>query len=252
MSDFAKDYAYDINILLGANCENSNIDFDLVNYLFLNSRYYSVYSLREAGVFKNLSNIPDINLSNNNFYGQEWNLNEFLKVLFKKLELYRSDRFYEQRKSITELIEEEYSIYGSAMSDTMEYESIIDREIIDIIKKLIPNLSNTKLKIKFNIPEMGSFAYLATDIIVEVLSSGKFNGCYVEGILTGKEYIECENDKCYSVSDGIYIDGRKLYGQKNINFSENSEKVDSSLHYSHQGLAKLIKKLKFHNLTDNK
>jgi len=179
MTDFIKEYRKKIQILLGANCEASNIEFEIAKKVFLTASFYSTSNLKEINIgdYININNIPNINLSNNNFNGYEWQLDDFLIEIRKYVENYILDKYRDEIDELKDDMEDAFNQYGSTTSvDDSSLEKRMKRDIKILIQKIIPNLKNTKLRIKFD------FSKLCCDdrkILEEILISDRFDGCYI-------------------------------------------------------------------------
>jgi len=166
-----------IDTFLGANCSScADLNFNAVVSLFLDSKRYTKQSL--SGLY-NLENIEETDLSDNNFedYDYVWDLGSFLYYVCNSvaelIEPYYDSRF----KEAIEWDEYEFKNTGICGGICDRVEKDMNKRIKEIVKKLVPNLKNTKLKIR--IDKKGFYRGLAYELIEEILQSHKFDGCYI-------------------------------------------------------------------------
>lgn len=193
-------YSTHINMFLGANCSNSNnLNFNAVKWLFLSGKQYKKENLKKLNIGFDFDNVPEINLSNNDFgqYNFVWNFGEFLFEIYRNVYSYVYPLFAHELKDALTEDEDEFDIYGVYSGATSEYVIKKMEEIMKpIMVKLIPNLKNTNLKILINLRNMGSNCLY--EIIEDILKKGNFTGCYIKAENCNPEYIEklglSEND----------------------------------------------------------
>lgn len=167
MSNFVKEYHNKINILLGANLSKGNISFKDVKELFFESKVYTIDNLNKVGFFNKINKIPSINLTNNNFKGDDWDFTKFLEQIYLILVKYIEDK-YDSNVNLNPL-DDEYNI---------NLEKCITIDLANILDKLIPDLKNTGLKISYK-PKFGDSKF-KFNLFQFILQSGKFDGCYLD------------------------------------------------------------------------
>jgi len=188
MSDFIKDYSHHINMLVGANCESGNLKFNDAYYVFLNPQAFTAVSLNNINAIEKLEIIPDTNLANNDFRycGDGWDLADFLYVVRKNIEPYIYSKYSSEYRKIYEVEDLDFT---QTYVDDSYVENLQNRYLQDLkklIKKLIPNLQNTGIRISFHPSFSTPIDDIDYEIICEVLESRKFDGCYVSAEIRDK------------------------------------------------------------------
>lgn len=166
---------YKINILPGANCENSQIPPEILQKLFLNPDVYDEEALDMAKLNTIYTTVEDINLSNNNFSNIEWDIGEFLRKIYQHVFSHVESFFYMEIDEINSEYDELDWNLASNNPELTLYDNI-NKRVIEIVQKLIPNLANTGIRIisSKKIKDLNLKIILATAI-----ESGKFDGCYI-------------------------------------------------------------------------
>lgn len=213
-TEVINNYSHDINMFLGANCsECDKLDFEAVKRLFLSGRYYTKENLKKLNIGFDFSDVPNIDLSNNDFEKNDfvWDFNDFLVKIYQDVYSYVYPAFvYDIEKAIEE-DETEFDTYGTFHGYASEYITKKMQEIINpIMKKLIPNLKNTNIKILINFSNIGHLY----ELIEEILKSGFFDGCYIK-------VLNCRHD--FSERMGLSENNFELY-QYLINLSRKRKK----------------------------
>ena len=201
-SHLIKNKGHKLDMFLGANCQGSNISFDYIYPFFLVAEKYTNNRELWPNRIYSFLNVPDINLSNNDFSGNEWDFATFLYKITNFVEEY----FFQQYQI------ENNSIYHQ--KDITIVENEINQKVAVITKRLIPNLKNTGLKIIFQPGTRMKFSKVAYEIFEETLLSGKFDGCYVDAYVDGSRYKYDRAGKLCETTTGININGEKLYSSK--------------------------------------
>lgn len=206
MSDFISEYSHDINMLIGANCENGNLEFKDVYYAFLMPEFFTATNLQNINATKNLEELPDTNLSNNDFSycGEGWDLAKFIYIVRKNIESYIYSKYSDDYRDICKV--EDLDFVETYVDDSY-VENLQNQETHDIkllIQKLIPNLQNTGLKIKFHPTSKQLLEWIDYEIIYEALENKKFDGCYISA--------ELQNENGFL--EDIISDENKFYYDK--------------------------------------
>lgn len=166
--------------LLGANLKNSSIKYWEMKKLFFDPKSYKIQKLVQTNLYDKIDDISDIDLSYNDFSDSTWYFDEFFYEIFKAVkdyvELFYHSKFVEVRDA-EELDDVRTYVDESYIQDLHDQ---INKDIAKIIHKLIPNLMNTKLKIRFKPDNNLSNMAFVDKIITDILNSGKFDGCYLD------------------------------------------------------------------------
>ena len=189
---FVYEYYDRISMLIGADLSGSDFgsySFLRINRLFLSPHKYEERYLRRIDAINRLDSLPTTNLSNINLSGEEWDLEKFLYHLIKNLTPYVREKYQKEineENKVWEQIEETPHVLDFLLDyDLYKASKKVTNDVIKLAQKLIPNLQNTNLKIKFSKSWMTSIEY---EIINYALQSGYFDGCNVQ-IHTNKIYI---------------------------------------------------------------
>ena len=191
-SEVINNYSHYINIFLGANCSNSNkLYFEAIKRLFLSGENYKEENLKKLNIGFNFENIPNINLSNNDFsnYNFIWNFGDFLFQIYKNIYPYVyktiAQKFYEARKED----EEEYIMCGVFFGESLSFVHMQLEETIKLImQKLIPNIKNTNLQILIDLKDKNSS--LLYELIEDSFKKGYFDGCYIKAVNCCPTFLE--------------------------------------------------------------
>ena len=130
-------------MLLGANCEDSNIDFEIVKKVFLKANNYSTVNIKKTNIehyvkSPHIITIPNTNLSNNDFSGHQWQLDSFLIEVRHYVEDYILNEYRDEIDKLTEDMEDAFNHYGSTTSiDDSSLEKRMKRDVKIIIYKII-------------------------------------------------------------------------------------------------------------------
>lgn len=185
MSDFISEYSHEINMLIGANCESSNLKYKDAYYTFLMPGFFTATNLGNIKALDKLKTIPETNLSNNDFSycGEGWDLAKFLYVVRENVESYVSSKYSDEYRGICRVEELDFpeTYVDNSYLENLQKQKI--SELKSLIKKLIPNLQNTGLKINFHPTSKQHLDRIDYEIISETLESKKFDGCYVSAEL---------------------------------------------------------------------
>lgn len=202
--EVVNDYWFYLNMFLGANCTNSDkLDFEAVKRLFLTGKKYSKANLSDLAIGFDFDDVSSTNLSGNDFskYNFVWDFGNFLSEVYQGVHDYVYPSFVRELKKARECDEEEFYNYGvlgdSCVYVTRKMNSVIHK----IIKKLIPNVQNTNLKIKLDMDHLYTFNG-RYELVEEILKNGNLDGCYVKVLHCDSEFVERlgltkSNDKLY-------------------------------------------------------
>jgi len=206
-----------IDMFLGANCSDSNkLHFDDVKRLFFSGEQYSEENLRRLSIGFDFDNVPNINLSNNDFgkYNFVWNFGNFLLQIYHNVYSYVYPSFAYEFKEAIEMDEEEFDTYGVFHGEASTYVTKKMEEIIKpIMTKLIPNVQNTNIKILINPSGIGLNCIY--ELIEDTLKSGSFDGCCIK-------VVDCRRD--FSEKMGLSENDFEFY-QYSPNISHKRQKV---------------------------
>lgn len=191
-SEVINNYSHRINIFLGANCSNSdNLNFEGIKRLFLSGENYNEENLKKLNIGFNFENIPNINLSSNDFsnYNFIWNFSDFLFEIYENIYTYVYKAFTHKISEARKEDEEEYIICGVFYGDSLSHvHKELEETIKQIMEKLIPNVKNTNLQILIDLKDKNSS--LLYELIEDTLKKGYFDGCYIKAINCCQEFSE--------------------------------------------------------------
>ena len=201
LTNFVKEYSTRINMLVGANLagakfEDRGLHPTDIKFVFLNPNHYKMSYLREIDAINRLHTLPTTNLSNMDLSREEWDLAIFLDIFIDHLKTYVKEKYkkelYEEEKIWRQIDATPHILSFLDKKDLYAASDKVIDAVAILAKKLIPNLQNTKLRIKF----LGCMSSLERHIINFALESGYFDGCYVR-IDTDGQYNTINNDELY-------------------------------------------------------
>lgn len=166
--------------LFGANLKNSNIEYSDINNLFFDPKSYKSQKLSQTRLYHEVDTIDDIDLSENDFSNHTWGFDDFLYEILKNVKEYVELFYYSkfaEIKDAEDLDDTRTYVDDSYLQDIYDR---INQDVTKIIHKIIPNLMNTKLIIRFKPDIVLSDMAFVDKIITEILNSGKFDGCYLD------------------------------------------------------------------------
>lgn len=166
--------------LLGVNLKKSNIEYFKIENIFFNAKSYKKEKLLQTKLYDEIDSIDDIDLSDNDFSNSTWCFDEFLYEVLAAVKDYVDQFYYSEFLEIKDAEDLENTSTYVDESYIQDLYNRINKDIAKIINKLIPNLKNTKLKIRFKPERVLSDMSFVDKIITDILNSGKFDGCYLD------------------------------------------------------------------------